>query len=74
MKGRSFSTLENKPGPGQYDSVSKFQKNAGSSFAKDSRLKESIAKIPGPGSYDFEKALFKYGSKQEPKYGFGSRI
>lgn len=22
MKGRSFTTLENKPGPGQYDSIS----------------------------------------------------
>lgn len=32
------------------------------------------SKNPGPGSYDHERAVFKYGSKQEPSYGFGSRL
>lgn len=30
--------------------------------------------MPGPGTYDYENAMFKYGSKQDPSYGFGSRI
>lgn len=30
--------------------------------------------VPGPGSYEFENAQFKYGSKMQPSYGFGSRI
>jgi hypothetical protein len=30
--------------------------------------------VPGPGSYEYEGAVFKYGSKQEPSYGFGSRL
>jgi hypothetical protein len=39
MKGRSFSTLENKPGPGQYDSISEFFKKGGNAFGKDSRAR-----------------------------------
>jgi len=31
--------LENKPGPGQYDSISEFQKKGGPSFGKDSRIR-----------------------------------
>ena len=38
------------------------------------RSKYGDAKNPGPGSYEYEKAGFKYGSKQEPSYGFGSRL
>lgn len=30
--------------------------------------------MPGPGSYDYENAVFKYGSRNDPSYGFGSRI
>jgi len=30
--------------------------------------------VPGPGSYEYENAVFKYGSKMEPSYGFGSRL
>jgi len=30
--------------------------------------------VPGPGSYDYENAVFKFGSKQDPSYGFGSKI
>lgn len=38
------------------------------------RSKYLDSKIPGPGSYDHERAILKYGSKQEPSYGFGSRL
>jgi hypothetical protein len=38
------------------------------------RSKYLDSKNPGPGSYDHERAAFKYGSKQEPSYGFGSRL
>jgi hypothetical protein len=74
MKGRSSSTIEYKPGPGQYEQGSEFKKGGGKSFGKDSRSIDSPSKVPGPGSYEYEKAVFKYGSKQEPSYGFGSRI
>jgi hypothetical protein len=37
-------------------------------------VREEGERVPGPGSYSFEKALFKYESKQEPSYGFGSRL
>jgi len=38
------------------------------------RSKYNDNKVPGPGSYQFENAVFKYGSKQDPSYGFGSRL
>ena len=31
-------------------------------------------KNPGPGSYEYQNAVFKYGSKVDPSYGFGSRL
>jgi hypothetical protein len=38
-------------------------KKSGSIIGKDSRLREYSTKVPGPGSYDYETAVFKYGSK-----------
>ena len=38
------------------------------------RSKQDSNKVPGPGSYEYETAVFKYGSKNEPSYGFGSRL
>ena len=49
-------------------------KERGHDFGKEYRGKYQDLKVPGPGSYDHERAVFKYGSKQEPSYGFGSRI
>jgi len=49
-------------------------KEKGHDFGKELRSKYEDPKIPGPGSYEYEKATFKYGSKQEPSYGFGSRL
>ena len=51
MKGRSHSTLEYKPGPGQYEHSTEFKKSGGKSFGKDSRIGDSPGKVPGPGSY-----------------------
>jgi hypothetical protein len=48
-----MSTLEAKPGPGQYDSISEFQKKGGNTFGRDSKIMEYGSKVPGPGSYDF---------------------
>lgn len=49
-------------------------KERGHDFGKDQRSKYLDASNPGPGSYEYEKAGFKYGSKIEPSYGFGSRL
>ena len=46
----------------------------GHDFGKEMRSKYQDQRVPGPGSYDFEGAVFKLGSKMEPSYGFGSRL
>ena len=63
------------PGPGNYEYKSHLAtKYKGNNFGRESRVKEDDNKVPGPGSYSYEKAVFKYESKQEPSYGFGSRL
>jgi hypothetical protein len=49
-------------------------KEKGHDFGKEMRSKDGANRVPGPGSYEFENAVFKYGSKMEPSYGFGSRL
>lgn len=46
----------------------------GNKFSKEGRDHNDNRKVPGPGSYDYENAVFKYGSRQDPSYGFGSRV
>jgi hypothetical protein len=43
-------------------------------FSKDAKDQTYKSIAPGPGAYDYENAVFKYGSTQDPSYGFGSRI
>ena len=38
------------------------------------RAKYDDYKVPGPGSYDYDNAVFKLGSHMDPSYGFGSRL
>lgn len=49
-------------------------KKSGYKFSHQSRDQLDKRAVPGPGSYDYENAVFKYGSKQDPSYGFGSRL
>lgn len=49
-------------------------KKSGYRFSKDGRDSLDKRNVPGPGTYDYENAVFKYGSKQDPSYGFRSRI
>ena len=74
--GRSNSELKgNKVGPGEYEIKGQLESNkSGYHFSKDRRDNIDKRTVPGPGSYDFENAMFKYGSKQDPSYGFGSRL
>ena len=75
MRGKVGDRSEYIPGPGQYEYKSHIHlKEKGHDFGKEMRGKYGDTKIPGPGSYEHEKAGFKYGSKQEPSYGFGSRL
>ncbi len=43
-------------------------------FSKDQRDQLDKRNVPGPGSYEYENAVFKYASRQDPAYGFGSRL
>lgn len=64
-----------KLGPGEYDLKSELEmKKSGHIFSKESRDHLEKRNVPGPGAYDYENAVFKYGSKQDPSYGFGSRL
>ena len=76
MYGRSNSELKgNKVGPGEYDLKSELEiKKSGNIFSKDRRDNIDKRVVPGPGSYEYENAIFKYGSKQDPSYGFGSKL
>lgn len=49
-------------------------KKSGYHFSKEARDYLEKRNVPGPGTYDYENAVFKYGSKQDPSYGFGSRL
>lgn len=49
-------------------------KKSGHLFSKESRDHLDKRAVPGPGAYDYENAVFKYGSKQDPSYGFGSKL
>jgi hypothetical protein len=63
------------PGPGNYEYKSHFAtKYKGYNFGRESRVRDEANRVPGPGSYSYEKAVFKYESKQQPSYGFGSRL
>ena len=76
MYGRSNSELKgNKVGPGEYEIKGELDlKKSGYHFTKDRRDNIDKRAVPGPGSYEYENAVFKYGSKQDPSYGFGSRL
>lgn len=76
LYGRSNSELKGiKVGPGEYDIKSQLEmKKSGYQFSKESRDQLDKRAVPGPGSYDYENAVFKYGSKQDPSYGFGSKL
>lgn len=64
-----------KVGPGQYDIKGDLEKKkSGIIFTKDTRDNLEKKNVPGPGTYDYEGAVFKYGSRQDPSYGFGSRL
>jgi hypothetical protein len=64
-----------KLGPGEYDIKGEIEtRKSGFIFAKESRDRSAKQEVPGPGSYDFTNAVFKYGSKQDPSYGFGARL
>ena len=43
-------------------------------FDHDKRDSIDKRNVPGPGSYEYENAVFKYGSKQDPSYGFGAKL
>lgn len=75
MRGKYGEKGEVVPGPGQYEYKNHLNlKEKGHDFGKDARSKYQDTRVPGPGSYAHESAVFKYGSKQEPSYGFGSRL
>ena len=63
------------PGPGNYDIKGDLEspKNNGLKFSKSRRGNTESQNAPGPGSYEYEDAIFKYGSKQDPSYGMGVR-
>lgn len=64
-----------KVGPGEYDIKGELElKKSGYQFSKDGRDHLEKRNVPGPGAYDYENAVFKYGSRQDPSYGFGSRL
>jgi hypothetical protein len=75
MRSKHDGRSETVPGPGQYEYRSNMAvKEKGHDFGKEMRSKDDANRVPGPGSYEYQSAVFKYGSKQEPMYGFGSRI
>ena len=76
MYGRSQSEDKgNKLGPGEYNIKGELDhKKPSCIFPKDRRDSTDKRAVPGPGSYEYENAVFKYGSKQDPSYGFGSRL
>ena len=75
MRSRQGYKSEYVPGPGQYEYKSHMSKREkGHDFGKEQRGRYDEYRVPGPGSYDHEGANLKYGSKQEPSYGFGSRL
>ena len=64
-----------KPGPGAYEYRSHMSvREKGHDFGKEMRSKYDDHRVPGPGSYDYDNAVFKLGSKMEPSYGMGSRL
>lgn len=64
-----------KLGPGEYDIKGELElKKSGFAFSKEARDRSEKHGIPGPGTYDYTDALFKYGSKEDPSYGFGARL
>ena len=64
-----------KVGPGEYDIKSELElKKSGYTISKEARDHLEKRNVPGPGTYDYENAVFKYGSKQDPSYGFGSKL
>ena len=65
MRGKFGEKSEVIPGPGQYEFKNHLSlKERGHDFGKDQRAKYPDQRVPGPGSYDGEKGVFKYGSKQ----------